>query len=200
MTRDAMIQKDGMIQKIGSFYCLAAALIILVFACLNGAAQVNGAGGDFTLTDHEGRSFNLSQLRGRVVLLYFGYTSCTEACPLMFSKVSAAYRLLGEDKEKVSVLLVTVDPERDTREKLKQYLHYFKLNATGLTGEREEIDAVTNRYGAKYEIEKSNSALGYHVNHTTDLFLIDQSGKLRHRIKHDDSPAAMAYMVRQLLR
>lgn len=157
------------------------------------------AGGDFALTDHDGRRFELKRLRGKVVLLYFGYATCTEACPAMLTKVSSVYRLLGRSKDSAAFVLVSVDPQRDTPRKLKSYLGYFRVPATGLTGSRAEIDEVVARYGARYEIEKSDSALGYHVSHTTDLFLIDRAGKLRRRFKHDERAARIAAGIRELL-
>ena len=157
------------------------------------------AGGDFTLTDHDGRRFELRRLRGKVVLLYFGYATCTEACPAMLTKVSSVYRMLGPSKGAVAFVLVSVDPQRDTPQKLKDYLSYFRVGATGLIGSKAEIDEVVARYGARYEVEKSDSALGYHVSHTTDIFLIDQAGKLRRRYKHDDRAAEIAAGIRELL-
>lgn len=157
-------------------------------------------GGDFSLTDHNGSLFNLSSQRGKIVLLYFGYTSCTEACPAMLAKVASAYKSLGPMSSRVQALLVNVDPQRDTHESLRQYLSYFKVGAIGLTGSREQIDAVVKQYGAKYEIEKSTSALGYQVNHTTDLYLIDQKGKVRYIFKHDDHPALIVSGIKQLIK
>ena len=157
------------------------------------------AGGDFALTDQDGRRFELKRLRGKVVLLYFGYTTCTEACPAMLTKVSSVHRLLGPSKESVAFVLVSVDPQRDTPQKLKSYLGYFRVGATGLTGSRAEIDEVVARYGASYEVEKSDSALGYHVSHTTDLFLIDRAGALRRRFKHDERAAEIAAGIKNLL-
>ena len=157
-----------------------------------------GEGGDFTLNDFDGKRFELKELRGRVVLLYFGYTSCTEACPVMLTKVSAVFKRLGPLAGQVSVVLVTLDPARDTPDKLKKYLQYFKVNGIGLTGKKEEIDRVVEQYGAKYEVEKSDSALGYHINHTTDLYLIDRSGKLQHRFKHDDKSETIAEGIKRL--
>lgn len=162
-------------------------------------SEATSAGGDFALTDHDGRRFELKRLRGKVVLLYFGYATCTEACPAMLTKVSSVYRLLGRSKDSAAFLLVSVDPLRDTPPKLKSYLGYFRVPATGLTGSRAEIDEVAARYGARYEIERSDSALGYHVSHTTDLFLIDRAGKLRQRFRHDERAAEIAARVRELL-
>lgn len=186
-------------------------LFALMLACGNVAARprtsaelkaqpsVEESGGDFALIDQDGKRFELKELRGKVVLLYFGYTSCTEACPLMLTKVSSVFRLLGQLREEVSVLLVTLDPARDTPLKLKQYLQYFKVNGIGLTGTKEEIDKVVEQYGARYEVERGDSAMGYHINHTTDLYMIDRSGKLRQRFKHDERAETISKAIKQLL-
>jgi protein SCO1/2 len=157
-------------------------------------------GGDFSLTDHNGKRFDLSRNRGKVTLLYFGYTSCTEACPAMLGKVASVFKAIGQKKNRVQVLLVSVDPQRDTQEALKKYLEYFNVGAIGLTGSKEQIDTVVSQYGARYEIEKSTSVLGYHVNHTTDLYMIDQAGKLKHIFKHDDHPSLIVSGISQLLK
>lgn len=161
--------------------------------------ETPAAGGDFALTDQDGRRFNLRQMRGKVVLLYFGYATCTEACPATLAKVASVYRLLGPSKEAVAFVLVSVDPRRDTPRKLKSYLGYFRVAATGLTGSRAEIDEVVARYGARYEIKESDSALGYHVDHTTDLFLVDRAGKLCRRFRHDERAARIAAEIKELL-
>jgi len=160
----------------------------------------SGAGANFTLTDQDGRPFQLNSLRGRVVLLFFGYTSCPDACPTTLSKLAKVYKLLGPQRDRVVTLFVSVDPGRDTPRVLKDYLKYFRVNSIGLTGTKEEIDRVVNLYGARYEIEKSDSATGYHVNHSTDLYLIDQKGELRQRFKYEGGTKEIADAVRRLIR
>ena len=103
---------------------------------------------DFALTDQNGRSFHLSQLRGKVVLLFFGYTHCPDACPTTMAKLSRVSKLLGPDAGSVMILFASVDPDRDTPNILKSYLAYFHMNSIGLTGTKEEIDAVVKQYGA----------------------------------------------------
>jgi protein SCO1/2 len=183
--------------------CAKWLLAVLFFtsAMLAGGAQSSNdkLGGDFSLTDHHGKPFHLQSQRGKIVLLYFGYTTCTEACPTMLATVARAYRVLGERAAQVQFLLLSVDPKRDPAEKLKTYLDYFRVNAIGLTGTKEAIDKVVKQYGARYEIEPSDSALGYHISHTTDLYLIDQQGKLRHRFNHHDSSATIAAGVKERL-
>src|SRR5262245_48549221 len=176
---------------------------LLLVACvweMTAAAQQSAAGGDFILTDHNGEKFRLADQRGKVILLFFGYTSCTEACPVILSRVNSAFKQLGPEREKVLAVFISVDPQRDTTQVLREYVKYFSAYTVALTGKKEEIDAVVNQYGAKYEIEISDSALGYHVSHTTDIYLIDQRGALQASFKHTDRAALMVEGVKRLWR
>jgi cytochrome oxidase Cu insertion factor (SCO1/SenC/PrrC family) len=156
--------------------------------------------GNFTLTDQDGQPFQLARLRGKVALLFFGYTSCPDACPTTLSKLSRVYKMLDPEADRVITLFVSVDPGRDTPSVLKEYLKYFRVNSVGLTGTKEEIDSVVRKYGARYEIEKSDSAAGYHINHSTDLYLLNQKGELARRFKYGDGTQLIANEVRRLFR
>jgi protein SCO1 len=174
---------------------------LLLLACVLGttaAAQQSAAGGDFTLTDHNGEKFRLADQRGKVILLFFGYTSCTEACPVILSRVNSVFKQLGPKRGKAMAVFISVDPQRDTPQVLREYVKYFSAHTVALTGKKEEIDAVVKQYGAKYEIEKSDSALGYHVSHTTDIYLIDQRGALQSRFKHTDRAALMVAGIERM--
>ena len=155
---------------------------------------------DFVLTDQNGKPFHLSQLRGKVLFLFFGYTHCPDACPTTMAKLSQVCKLLGRNASQVVTVFVSVDPHRDTASVLKSYLAYFHMNAIGLTGTKEEIDVVVKQYGAKYEIEQSDSAAGYHVNHSTDLYLLDQKGELARTFNYADGTQVIVDGVKQLLR
>ena len=183
--------------------CVVVCLIAWVVCISLAAAQKKGAdqaaGGDFALTDHDGKRFRLSDQRGKVVLLFFGYTSCTEACPIILGRINSVFKQLGGDGDKALAVFVSVDPQRDTTQVLREYVHYFSAHTVALTGTKDEIDAVVKQYGAKYEIEKSSSALGYHINHTTDIYLLDRQGALRERFKHTDRAELMAAAVKRLL-
>jgi len=157
-------------------------------------------GNDFALTDQNGKPFHLSQLRGKVVFLFFGYTHCPDACPTTMAKLSQVYKLLQHDAGRVVTVFVSVDPGRDTTSVLKSYLTYFHMNSIGLTGTKEEIDMVVKQYGAKYEIEESDSAAGYHINHSTDLYLLDQKGDLARTFSYSDSARVIADGVEQVIR
>jgi cytochrome oxidase Cu insertion factor (SCO1/SenC/PrrC family) len=162
--------------------------------------EVAAAGGDFSLTDHNGKRFRLSDQHGKVVLLFFGYTSCTEACPIILGRINSVFKQLGSERDKALAVFISVDPQRDTPEILRDYVQYFSAHTVALTGKKEEIDAVVKQYGARYEIEKSDSALGYHISHTTDIYVIDQKGALRTRFKHTDRAELIAEGVQHLMR
>jgi protein SCO1/2 len=185
---------------------LLVCAIALACLCLSGKAENeltgkgDGIGGDFTLTDQNGNRFQLSGQRGKIVLLFFGYTSCADACPTMMVKLKSVSKTLGADWKQILPVFVSVDPERDTPPALKKYLEYFAISAVGLTGKKDEIDRVVEQYGANYEIEKSDSAMGYHINHSTYLYLIDQSGEVKSRFKHTDRPDVIASAVKQLIK
>jgi len=131
---------------------------------------------EFTLTRADGSSFQLSEMRGKTVLLFFGYTSCPDVCP----ELNQTMKQLGEkDAGKVQVLFVTVDPGRDTPEKTQEYVNHFNTNFIGLSGTEEELTPVWNKYGVFREVVEGTSALGYLVNHTARVTLIDANGNLR---------------------
>jgi len=154
---------------------------------------------DFTLHDQDGKAFHLKDHRGQIVLLFFGYTSCPDVCPTTLSKLARVYMLLGPLRSKILTLFVTIDPKRDTPQKLKEYLEYFNINAMGLSGTKQEIDAVVDSYKATYErVETNSSALGYMFDHTDYLYLIDTQGKTAHLFHPEDNAQEMAQIIKGL--
>jgi protein SCO1 len=178
---------------------------ILCFAALASLSchrtlPVLPVGGDFTLTDHNGQRFELSSLRGKAVLIFFGYTSCPDACPTTLSKLSSVYRRLGNDAKRVKTLYISVDPERDTPDVLKDDLENFELDALGLTGTKAEIDKVVAEYGAEYKIiPLPNSAAKYSVAHSTTLYLLDAAGRVRLEFPYEASVEEIARGVQAAL-
>lgn len=180
--------------------------LIPVFALLGGLAcnqarlPVLSVGGDFTLTDHDGGRFELSSLRGKAVLIFFGYTSCPDACPTTLSKLSSVYRRLGDDAKRVKTLYISVDPERDTPAVLKEDLGSFQLDALGLTGTKAEIDRVVALYGAEYEIIPTpDSASKYTVAHSTTLYALDAAGKTRMEFPYEATVDQIVSGLRRVL-
>lgn len=155
-----------------------------------------GIGGDFALVDQQGVRFELQSLRGQAAMLFFGYTYCPDICPVTLSKMGRVYQLLDERQQELTTLFVTVDPKRDTQEKLAEYLSYFALDAIGLRGDKEEIDQVVRQYGAHYSLGEEQEA--YLVDHSTYTYLIDQQGKVRFLFRQSDGPELMAAVAEQL--
>lgn len=152
---------------------------------------------DFTLHDQDGKVFYLKDHRGQIILLFFGYTSCPDVCPTTLSKLARVYRLLGPLRQKILTVFVTIDPKRDTPQKLKEYLQYFNINAIGLTGTKKEIDEVVDSYKATYvKVETNSSALGYLYDHSDYLYLIDPQGKTFHLFHPEDNAQDMAQTIK----
>ena len=140
-------------------------------------------GGDFSLTGPEGKTVSLEDFRNKVVLIYFGYTFCPDVCPITLSNLKLLMIDLGEKSEDVQVIFISIDPERDTYEKLKDYVLYFHPAFIGLTGSEAEIAAVAKKYQTIYIKQKVESEAGYLMAHTDVVILVDQNGKYRGRYK-----------------
>lgn len=127
-----------------------------------------------------GEGFQLSQLRGNIVLLFFGYTSCPDVCPTTMAEMKAALDKIGEEKaSQVKVVFVTVDPARDTPERVQEYVDHFSNEFIGLSGSEAELQTTWNDYGVFRQIVEGTSAAGYLVDHTARVTLIDPDGNLR---------------------
>ena len=140
-------------------------------------------GGDFTLTDHNGERFELKQLRGKIVTIFFGYTYCPDICPTELATMAKLLKQLGKDNDKVSALFISVDPDRDTPEKLKTYVPFFSPDLIGLTGNKQEIDKVTKAYRVQTKIHSKKENSDYYlVDHSANLYVINGQGKLIHLV------------------
>lgn len=157
-------------------------------------------GGGFTLDCEQGKCA-LDDYRGKVVILFFGYVSCPDVCPTTFQKIQTTLQLLvPADQQHLKVVFVTLDPLRDTPKMLKEYLGFFKLPAVGLYGTELEIEKVLEQYAGQYKkIAYAGSALGYGIDHSAAIYLIDRTGKLRSMLRHATSPDFLALSIRKLL-
>ncbi len=153
------------------------------------------------LTDQHGQPWDIAGQTDKVVLLYFGYTTCPDACPTTLSDWMEVKRLLGDDAEKVEFVMVTVDPERDTPDKLKQYMDFFDPSFTALTGTQEQITPIEQDYGIMaVRRDQPESAAGYLMDHTTSYWALDTEGKLRLIISHGTDPEIVADDVQHLIK
>ncbi|MEO8159644.1 MAG: SCO family protein [Betaproteobacteria bacterium] len=132
---------------------------------------------EFSLRGSDGAELNLGRYRGKVVLLAFGFTHCTEVCPVTLAVLAQARKKLGTIGNQLQVVYVTVDPERDNAERMKKYLSSFDTTFIGGTGKPEQLAAVRSNYGIV--ANKVVSPGGYSVDHSSSVYLIDGEGRLR---------------------
>jgi protein SCO1/2 len=176
------------------------ALVLVGVGCHTAKLPVLPVGGDFALTDDNNQQFELSSLRGKAVLIFFGYTSCPDVCPTTLSKLSEVYRQLGPSAARVKTLYISVDPQRDTPMVLKDDLSDFDLDALGLTGSKPQIDKVVALYGASYEIIPTpTSAMKYNVAHSTTLYALDPAGRTRILFPYEASVSDIVKGVKTIL-
>lgn len=157
-------------------------------------------GGAFTLRSDAG-PLSLQQLKGKVVPIYFGYTSCPDVCPTSLALLSQALDGLDEGElQHVQPLFITLDPERDSAGRLADYVTYFHPSIRGLTGSVEQIARVASAYGVRYyRAELQDSALGYAVNHSSATYLVNMDGKLQFLFPHETPPEVIREAIRYLL-
>lgn len=139
------------------------------------AVSPSSIGGSFRLTDQNGRTVTDADFKGKPFLVFFGFTHCPDVCPTALFDMSEAFRRLGPDAEKMSALFISVDPERDTPEKLKDYLQSFHPRISALTGTQAEIDAVTKAYKV-YAKKVPLDGGEYTMDHTAIVYLMDRDG------------------------
>jgi protein SCO1 len=184
--------------------CLASVAALFAAGCGREALPILNIGGDFTLTNQDGMPFELSSLRGKAVLIFFGYTSCPDVCPTTMSKLASVYRELGPDAARVQTVYISVDTQRDTPAVLKEYLTNFKsVDAIGLTGTVKDIDKVTALFNAIYRITPLPDATGsnenYTVGHTTAVYALDANGRTRKVFSYAATVAEMTEGIREIL-
>jgi protein SCO1/2 len=154
---------------------------------------------DFVLTDETGQPFALSALRGQWVLLTFGYTTCPDVCPVTMAFLRQARERLGEDGEATRVVFVSVDPARDTPEVMGRYVAQFGEQNKGLTGSPEAVAAAAAAYGVKYEIRDIETAIGYLVNHSAYVYVLDPDFRLTLTFPFGVRPEEMAADLETLM-
>jgi protein SCO1/2 len=154
---------------------------------------------DFSLSDQDGRAFRLSEQRGRVVLVFFGYTHSPDVCPVTLTEFQRVRQSLDELAEQVRFVFISVDPERDSPQVLKAHLANYDPAIIGLTGSRAELEPVWEKYGVYQAKREAGSAAGYLVDHTSRTYLIDPNGNWRLTYPFEMDPQAIVDDVTHLL-
>jgi protein SCO1/2 len=167
------------------------------------ATDITGAdfGHHLELTDHNGVKRSLSDFRGKLVVLFFGYTHCPDVCPTTLSDVASALKLMTpDDAKQVQVLFVTVDPERDTPDMLREYVPYFYPTFLGLYGTPAEVAAAAKEFRIHYSKHAESGPIGYLVDHTAGSYVLDRKGRLRLFQPYGQPAADIAHDLTLLLR
>lgn len=178
-------------------FALALITGLLSWATTTSAVTI---GGPFALIAPDGTTVTEQTFRGKWLLVYFGYTFCPNTCPMTLNEIATALEKLGTDATKMQPLFITVDPQRDTREVLEQYTRSFDPRIVGLTGSPQQIDAVTQEYGAYAARDKTEPGPeDYVIDHSTYLYVMDPGGKFVRAFDADTSGDRIADALRELL-
>lgn len=185
-----------------------AVLLVLLAACspkpefknidITGSTSF---GKDFSLLDPDGNIRTLADFKGKVVVMFFGYTQCPDICPTTLTEMQQVMALMGPQSDKVQVLFVTVDPERDTAAILKQYVPSFDPRFLGLRpADQAALEKVTKDFKIYYKKVPGSSPGSYTIDHTAGSYAFDPEGRLRLYIKHAQGPETLAHDLKELLK
>ena len=180
----------------------------MTVACSPPAQELQLAGTDITgadfahtfhLTDHNGKARELADFKGKVVVLFFGYTHCPDVCPTTMADFASAMKLLDTKADQVQVLFVTLDPERDTKQVLAQFVPSFDKRFLGLYGTPMQIDQTAKDFKVFYARQQEVAKSGYSIDHSAGAYAFDKQGKIRIYLKFAQKPAEIAHDIEQIL-
>ena len=179
---------------------LAAAVISIIYLKPNNSLQPVKLGGEFQGESIDG-DVSLSDFKGKLVLLYFGYTSCPDICPTSLTTMKFALNELDDDQlAQIQPIFYSVDPERDSLQQLQIYSQFFSPLILGMTGSRQQIDNAIKQYGAYYRmVDQPDSAMGYTVDHSSKIYLIDQQGEFLGTVSHNN-PNQLVERIHSILK
>jgi len=188
--------------------CCITTLLLILMACSPKLEfkniDITGStafGKDFSLVDPDGKVRTLSDFKGKVVVMFFGYTQCPDVCPTTLTEMQQVMTILGPQSDKVQVLFVTVDPQRDTAEILKQYVPAFDKRFLGLRPEDDAaLEKVAKDFKIYYKKVPGISPGSYTIDHTAGSYAFDPDGRLRLYIKHAQGPETLAHDLKELLK
>ncbi len=183
---------------------LAALCTVVLAACSPPSfksVDITGApyARDFNLTSHTGARRTLADFKGRVVVVFFGYTQCPDVCPTTLADLAEVKKRLGASGEKLKVIFITVDPERDTRELLAQYVPGFDPGFEGLLGTPDEVAATAKEFKVFYQKVAGKTPTSYTMDHTAGAYVFDREGRVRLFIRHGTPVDDIVADLKQLL-
>ena len=188
--------------------CCIAALLLILTACSPKPEfkniDITGStafGKDFSLLDPDGKVRTLADFKGKVVVMFFGYTQCPDICPTTLTEMQQVMSILGPQSDKVQVLFVSVDPQRDTAAILKQYVPAFDPRFLGLRPTDDAaLEKVAKDFKIYYKKVPGTSLDSYTMDHTAGSYAFDPDGRLRLYIKHAQGPETLAHDLKELLK
>jgi protein SCO1/2 len=154
---------------------------------------------DFQLTDHTGKVRTLADFKGKAVLVFFGYTQCPDVCPTTMVEMANVRKELGPTGDKLQVLFITVDPERDTPELLSKYVPAFDASFLGLTGDKVAIEKVAKEFKIFYQKVQGKEAGSYTMDHTAGSYVFDPQGRIRLFVRHGQGTEPIVHDLKVLL-
>lgn len=199
-----------MMKKLLPVLVAACALTVSLAACdkLPGKQQVSFQNTDvtgldyakgFALTDHTGKPRTLADFKGKVVVVFFGYTQCPDVCPTTMAEMASVMQKLGPLADQVQVLFITLDPERDTQQLLANYVPAFDKRFIGLRGTLEQTAQTAKEFKVFYSKVPGTDPGSYTIDHTAGSYVFDRDGRLRLFIRHGQGPDPIVHDLRQLL-
>ena len=185
---------------------IASAGLLLGAACVKSpasfkATDITGAkfANDFAMTGHDGKPRSLADFKGKVVVVFFGYVQCPDVCPTTLSTLRTVREQLGADADKLQVVFITVDPERDTREVLSQYVPAFDPSFIGLSGDAATTERVAREFRVLYTKNAGKTPTSYTVDHSAGVFIFDTQGRIRLYASQNMTPENYVHDIRALL-
>lgn len=181
--------------------CMLILLMLALTACQGSQQPVELFGSDiagadfangFSLKDHTGKLRHLSDFKGKIVALFFGYTHCPDVCPTTMSDMANALKLMGKQSDDVQVLFVTLDPERDTQEVLAKYVPAFDARFIGLYGDDAQTAVTAKNFKVFYAKQEDSGKSGYTIDHSAGTYVFDKNGKIRIFLKYGQKPKEIA--------
>ena len=201
----------GLTRRVLWVWAVVALIVVPILALVAGAyfgrpgssgapapAARPAVGGPFALVDGEGRAVTDADFRGRLMLVFFGFTHCPDICPTALGQIAQALDRLGADSGQVAAIFITVDPERDTPAKIKEYVGHFHPRLVGLTGTPEQIAAAARAYRVYFAKARSPgmAADEYTIDHTTIVYLMGRDGKFLAHFSHGTEPDTLVQRLK----
>lgn len=187
-----------------SFFALLVALFLLVGCAPDKFKSTDITGADFArsldLTGHDGKRHTLADFKGKVVLVFFGYTQCPDVCPTTLARFAQVAKELGPDADSMQVVFISVDPERDTQDLLAKYVPAFDPRFLGLFGDAQETARTAKEFKVLYQKQPGKTEQSYTIDHSAGTYVFDKAGRVRLFLRHEAPIEDVVHDLRLLMK